>query len=527
MRDSEPTQHNNMRPILKQSSSTTFSVDSQRYSTDQSVNEGADKSDHRRVTFSPFAKRSHRRKSHPYNGIPSQEKPSATGKSRIRSSRGRNRTFPAQRRDADSVEENAPKEEWNERVMVMNMLYEFAQMHSKSTKERLCDTINKYTCILPVLEWLRVHGNLMMQSTKREAKALISGSRRSALPRSIHKRQRLSTIDENPINFKNTTAFSIDRPLWLKKPHEGSFKAFVNSAKQTLSLQDANDTTSGSSSASDPPFDRLPGVRSVQSRIARFDVSFVSFSLVLATRPQQTNADYALLFSHGNAEDLGLIYDWFFEISQRLCINVIAYDYSGYGRSEGIASEEACYADIEAAYLYLRDVKKIPSHKIILYGRSLGSGPTTHLAAELSRSKKIVAGVILQSPVLSMYRVVFQFRFSMPGDLFCNIDRIADIESPITIIHGTRDEVVPFWHAEILFENCQQEWRFKPLWVTDAGHNNIEVFLSACGDQFFEHLIEFVTICHTTTAIRMEDSKLSDSVPPLPSSSSSVASFNQ
>lgn len=76
-----------------------------------------------------------------------------------------------------------------------------------------------------------------------------------------------------------------------------------------------------------------------------------------------------------------------------------------------------------------------------------------------------------------MYRVVFQFRFSMPGDLFCNIDRIADIESPITIIHGTRDEVVPFWHAEILFETCQQEWRFKPLWVTDAGHNNIEVFL--------------------------------------------------
>lgn len=111
------------------------------------------------------------------------------------------------------------------------------------------------------------------------------------------------------------------------------------------------------------------------------------------------------------------------------------------------------------------------------YGRSLGSGPTTHLAAALSSLKQIVAGVILQSPVLSMYRVVFQFRFSMPGDLFCNIDRIADIESPITIIHGTRDEVVPFWHAEILFETCQQEWRFKPLWVTDAGHNNIEVFL--------------------------------------------------
>ncbi|CCI43847.1 unnamed protein product [Albugo candida] len=145
--------------------------------------------------------------------------------------------------------------------------------------------------------------------------------------------------------------------------------------------------------------------------------------------------------------------------------------------------------------------------------------PHTRSFSALSSLKQIVAGVILQSPVLSMYRVVFQFRFSMPGDLFCNIDRIADIESPITIIHGTRDEVVPFWHAEILFETCQQEWRFKPLWVTDAGHNNIEVFLSAFGDRFFEHLIEFVNICHTTTTIRMEDSKLSDSTASASSSS--------
>lgn len=47
-------------------------------------------------------------------------------------------------------------------------------------------------------------------------------------------------------------------------------------------------------------------------------------------------------------------------------MNVLAYDYTGYGRSEGIASEDACYEDIRAAYLYLRDVKKVPSYKIIL-----------------------------------------------------------------------------------------------------------------------------------------------------------------
>jgi abhydrolase domain-containing protein 17 len=78
---------------------------------------------------------------------------------------------------------------------------------------------------------------------------------------------------------------------------------------------------------------------------------------------------------------------------------------------------------------------------------------------------------------MSIFRVAFNFRFTIPGDMFCNIDIIDEVESPVTIIHGTRDEVVPFWHGEGLFERCRQEWRCKPLWVTDAGHNNIEAFL--------------------------------------------------
>ena len=76
-----------------------------------------------------------------------------------------------------------------------------------------------------------------------------------------------------------------------------------------------------------------------------------------------------------------------------------------------------------------------------------------------------------------MFRVVFNFRYTFPGDLFCNIDIIDQVQSPVTIIHGTRDEVVPFWHGERLFELCPQDWRCKPLWVTGAGHNNVEAYL--------------------------------------------------
>ncbi|TMW66230.1 hypothetical protein Poli38472_003995 [Pythium oligandrum] len=222
---------------------------------------------------------------------------------------------------------------------------------------------------------------------------------------------------------------------------------------------------------------------------------------------EQERAEYTILFSHGNAEDLGMIFDWFREVARRLHVNVMAYDYSGYGISDGEPSEEAVYADVEAAFAYLVNVKKTPPSKIILYGRSLGSGPTTHIAVRQSHMKQPVAGVILQSPLLSIYRVAFNFRFTIPGDWFCNIDIIDQVESPVTIIHGTRDEVVPFWHGEGLFEQCRQEWRCKPLWVTDAGHNNVEAFLCANGDEFFAHLIEFVSICHETVVIRSEELK--------------------
>ena len=88
-----------------------------------------------------------------------------------------------------------------------------------------------------------------------------------------------------------------------------------------------------------------------------------------------------MLFSHGNAEDLGLILSYFQEAAMGLKCNVFAFDYTGYGLSTGVPSEEDVYADAEAAYLYLRDVLGIPWEQVILFGRSLGSAAATHIAS--------------------------------------------------------------------------------------------------------------------------------------------------
>ena len=178
---------------------------------------------------------------------------------------------------------------------------------------------------------------------------------------------------------------------------------------------------------------------------------------------ERPNAAVTILFSHGNAEDLGMIYDWFSDLARVLRVNIMAYDYSGYGKSSGTPSEENCYADIEAAYRYLTEVRQVRPEQVVLYGRSLGSGPSCYLATKTAQQGRGVGGLILQSPLLSAYRVAFNFRFTMVGDKFANIDYAPHIACPVFIVHGTQDEVVPFWHGENLFLALPQQWRAKPL----------------------------------------------------------------
>jgi len=100
--------------------------------------------------------------------------------------------------------------------------------------------------------------------------------------------------------------------------------------------------------------------------------------------------------------------------------------------------------------------------------------------------------MILQSPLLSIFRVAFDFRLTLPYDMFPNIDRIKNTHCPVFVIHGVKDEIVPFWNGEQLFLSAPIAMRAKPLWVEDGGHNNLEELLSE-NDAFFQHIAEFLT----------------------------------
>ena len=168
-------------------------------------------------------------------------------------------------------------------------------------------------------------------------------------------------------------------------------------------------------------------------------------------------AKFTVLFSHANAEDLGLIFDHLKTLKEVLQVNVMGYEYTGYGRSTGTPSETDCYADITAAFSWLVQEKNLLPSEVILYGRSIGSGPSVELA-----SRAEVGGVILQSAFTSCIRVAYDLKYTA-FDAFCNIKKIHKIKCPVLIIHGTRDDVVTLQHGKELFKLCRRPHR--PFWV--------------------------------------------------------------
>eukprot|EP00854_Cymbomonas_tetramitiformis_P013605 gene13605-16086_t len=119
-----------------------------------------------------------------------------------------------------------------------------------------------------------------------------------------------------------------------------------------------------------------------------------------------TGARFTLIYSHGNAEDIGILLEEVGEIARHTRANVLAYEYVGYSLSglEGHSpSEGGCYRSIEAAWRYLTADLSIAPDDIVLFGRSIGTGPTVGLASGIG---KACAGVVLQSPLASGARVL-------------------------------------------------------------------------------------------------------------------------
>lgn len=177
-------------------------------------------------------------------------------------------------------------------------------------------------------------------------------------------------------------------------------------------------------------------------------------------------AKFTLLVSHGNAEDLGDDRYWLEEL-RRAGFSVFAYDYEGYGTSEGRPSEKAVYQDEAAAYDYLAINLRTPPDRIVIFGRSVGTGPATYIAA-----RRPAAGLVLQSPFVSAFRVLTRVPL-LPFDKFPNYKNIRHVHCPVLIMHSHGDMVIAAWHGQKLFDLANEPKQF--FWAQNADHNEMEL----------------------------------------------------
>jgi fermentation-respiration switch protein FrsA (DUF1100 family) len=190
-------------------------------------------------------------------------------------------------------------------------------------------------------------------------------------------------------------------------------------------------------------------------------------------------ARFTLLYSHGNAEDLGDDLPLLRALHAH-GFAVLAYDYRGYGLSPGRPTERGAYADEAAAYAWLVREQQVPPGRIIVHGRSLGGGPAAELA-----SREPVAGLVLESTFTTALSVSAWGRI-FPFDWFRSARRLRDVRCPVLVIHGTADEVIPFAVGQRLYRAAREPKQ--ALWVEGAGHDDL---VEVAGERYWQALQRF------------------------------------
>ncbi len=197
-----------------------------------------------------------------------------------------------------------------------------------------------------------------------------------------------------------------------------------------------------------------------------------------------------LIYCHGNAGNIGTI-AWVAVDLTRLGLNVFVFDYRGYGRSQGIPSEQGTYRDARAAYEVVRARHgQTENPPVVVYGHSLGGAIAIQLALD-----RPVSGLIVESAFTSTAEIGRYFYPYLPVDWICryrydSIAKVGRIQVPKLFAHSRADEIVPYELGIRLYGAAAEPKRFVEI---KGGHNDVAWTVDG---SFWHELTNFIATCN-------------------------------
>jgi fermentation-respiration switch protein FrsA (DUF1100 family) len=232
--------------------------------------------------------------------------------------------------------------------------------------------------------------------------------------------------------------------------------------------------------------------RTVEATPAVIDLDFEELTLDTTDGEQlhawfipHPQARATLLFAHGNAGNIAHRLDSIRFFHER-GLNVLIFDYRGYGQSTGKTTEDGTYRDAEAAWSYLTKTRGIEPGKVILFGRSLGAAVVADLATRVEP-----AAVILESAFTSVPDMAARIYPWLPvrwlaSYRYDNSEKVTRIKQPLLIIHSRGDEIIPFEQGERLFQLAGEPKQFLEL----RGRHNDGFYVSR--DEYIQVMDAFL-----------------------------------
>ena len=186
----------------------------------------------------------------------------------------------------------------------------------------------------------------------------------------------------------------------------------------------------------------------------------------------ENQIERTIIFCHGNAGNISGRLETV-QFLLQFDLNILLFDYRGYGKSDGVPSEEKMYQDAKLCYEFLIHEKKMSPTEIIIFGRSLGGAVAVDLAAQVK-----CGGLVVESSFNSSLDIAKKSFPYLPVGLlmkykFDSSIKIKKINCPVLVGHSPEDEIIPFQLGVNLYEAAISPKEFYEL---SCGHNDREYY---------------------------------------------------